>query len=205
MSGTNWMSRGNCVIPSTSDGFTPEQVRRMANEIDQALFPTIPVGRPAKDAEDMWAAGRDICDGCPVRDMCAEAAVEADAWEGMWGGLTPAERAFAELETEDLEADPLGTPSMFSPALDPEAAIALVRQRRNEEGHTAKGGTLTERYRAGCRCLQCVRAYKEARKAWGPRWSTDVTARQERQAIRRELYAQLRAQGLSREEARRAA
>lgn len=37
--------------------------------------------------------GKRVCDGCPVRVECLDYALTANEREGVWGGLTPRERA----------------------------------------------------------------------------------------------------------------
>jgi WhiB family redox-sensing transcriptional regulator len=39
----------------------------------------------------MYALGKTICSGCPVKKECLEWAVKHEA-HGLWGGLTPRER-----------------------------------------------------------------------------------------------------------------
>lgn len=58
------------------------------------------------NAPDLWFTGADglkesyvqlkeivrICEACPVRNMCAEYAIEQREEFGIWGGTTPAQR-----------------------------------------------------------------------------------------------------------------
>lgn len=37
-------------------------------------------------------AAKNICEGCPVKTLCAMAAIVDGEQHGIWGGLTPAER-----------------------------------------------------------------------------------------------------------------
>lgn len=50
---------------------------------------------------DLWFPGRGpnsantakaVCQGCPVRELCLEYALEAKEEFGIWGGTTPTER-----------------------------------------------------------------------------------------------------------------
>lgn len=42
--------------------------------------------------KDLWFAA-EACQSCPARTACASYAVEAEEPAGVWGGLTPKERA----------------------------------------------------------------------------------------------------------------
>ena len=61
-------------------------------------FPVVEKGR-LKDATLIaYARAKTICDACPVREPCLEEAIVQESRAGtkefgMWGGLTPAERA----------------------------------------------------------------------------------------------------------------
>ncbi|MFI0768582.1 WhiB family transcriptional regulator [Streptomyces sp. NPDC021218] len=58
-------------------------------EEDPELF--FPVGN-TPEALAQIAAATDICHRCPVMELCAEWALERRIAEGVWGGLTEAER-----------------------------------------------------------------------------------------------------------------
>jgi WhiB family redox-sensing transcriptional regulator len=45
---------------------------------------------PASDADAEPA--REVCAGCRVRERCLDYAIDARDFEGVWGGLTGAER-----------------------------------------------------------------------------------------------------------------
>lgn len=40
-----------------------------------------------------WSAARRVCRTCPVTAACLQDALDHEDLNGMWGGLTPAERA----------------------------------------------------------------------------------------------------------------
>jgi WhiB family redox-sensing transcriptional regulator len=42
--------------------------------------------------KDDTAAAKELCDRCPVRTQCLEYAIVNDFRDGIWGGLTAAER-----------------------------------------------------------------------------------------------------------------
>lgn len=45
-----------------------------------------------KDSYDNLAVVREICDACPVKNLCLEYAVEQREEFGIFGGMTPGER-----------------------------------------------------------------------------------------------------------------
>jgi hypothetical protein len=59
-------------------------------EIDKIFFPTIKTKNQIN-----WAPAREICRQCPVKRKCLSEAVNSTPpiKEGMWGGLSPKERA----------------------------------------------------------------------------------------------------------------
>ena len=44
-------------------------------------------------SDEHYDSARRICNGCPVREECGAHAIEHDERWGMWGGLTPGQRA----------------------------------------------------------------------------------------------------------------
>lgn len=52
-----------------------------------------PPGRPRAAESERFAAAVDACGACLVRELCAAYAVAAGERDGVWGGLTPADRA----------------------------------------------------------------------------------------------------------------
>lgn len=70
--GADWRVRGNCRNLKDPDVMTP----------DPADYRSI-------------AKAKTICGGCPVKDVCLDAAIQRDERFGIWGGLTPAERGVA--------------------------------------------------------------------------------------------------------------
>ena len=44
------------------------------------------------DTSYAYEIGREICNGCPIREECLEGAMERRERYGMWGGLIPIER-----------------------------------------------------------------------------------------------------------------
>lgn len=79
-----FMDQGNCVVPR---GLDKERRQRMLNEVDAALFPYYDETTPPN-----WTAGRELCEGCPIMQQCLRYAVAEGIEDGMYGGLTPAER-----------------------------------------------------------------------------------------------------------------
>ncbi|MGO3089551.1 MAG: WhiB family transcriptional regulator [Galactobacter sp.] len=86
-----WKTEGSCAqVPVVADA--------------DPWFPTN-VANP-----DTWETPRRICHACPVRDLCLADAMNAEAglitsgsrW-GMWGGLTPKERADLAKATTNLD------------------------------------------------------------------------------------------------------
>lgn len=85
---------------------------------------------PAASTPGAWDAARAICATCSVRQDCLAAAATHGATDGMWGGLTPAERAAAGIN---------------------------IRGNRPRPGFTSGCGSYA-RWHAGCRCEECVAA-----------------------------------------------
>ncbi len=54
--------------------------------VDADLF--FPVGEELEKI----AAAKSVCATCPVRDDCLQYSIATNQTEGVWGGLTPAER-----------------------------------------------------------------------------------------------------------------
>ena len=78
-----WVADAACGGLPTPMFFPPEKER--------------PRGRNARrrrEAHDRaaYAAGKAVCDRCPVRAECAAHAVAADEKWGLWGGLRPDQR-----------------------------------------------------------------------------------------------------------------
>lgn len=48
---------------------------------------------PSPNDRRVIAAAKAVCARCPVRGACADYAIAADEGDGVWGGMTPAERA----------------------------------------------------------------------------------------------------------------
>lgn len=95
-----------------------------------------------KEVDDFPARmALDACTVCAAQDACLDYAVAADEREGIWGGLTPAERL-------DLRRE-LGTP-------------AAVADRRPEHGEERT-------YTAGCSCSLCRRAHAKRIADWRTR------------------------------------
>jgi WhiB family redox-sensing transcriptional regulator len=60
---------------------------------DSAMFfPDVPAGASRPDSV-AWRAGKALCARCDVRDECLAMAFREDIKDGLWGGLTPAERS----------------------------------------------------------------------------------------------------------------
>lgn len=162
-----------------------------------------PCSLPVNASEGEWAesdaaffgfgADGSACEGCPFNAVnaadgvgpCAAAAIgDRDGvglWFGVFGGLTPSERA--------VVADDWGVAV-------PEYVEGGVEARDGRHGSSEVWGR--------CRCSVC----REARSAW--RRANERSERSREQAdawnaAKRARYAELREQGLSRDEARRIA
>lgn len=76
------------VVPRMSlDGWQQQGLCRFE---DPDLF--FPVGDSQKARQDTEDA-KQVCAGCPVRDLCLEWAIGTGQWVGVWGGLSETERA----------------------------------------------------------------------------------------------------------------
>lgn len=81
----------------------PEQVTRLLQAIEDAPDEAWRAKAACKGSTDMffphdrdksnYTKARKICDGCPVRQECADAGV--DEVHGMWGGQSPKQRRLA--------------------------------------------------------------------------------------------------------------
>lgn len=61
--------------------------------IGTAVFFPEPTAIPGRQGTHIdYSAAQAVCDGCPVRAECLEAALERGERDGMWGGLTPRQR-----------------------------------------------------------------------------------------------------------------
>jgi WhiB family redox-sensing transcriptional regulator len=58
----------------------------------QVFFPDV-YGPAAKADAPAWRRGKAVCARCGVRDECLAMAFREDIKDGLWGGLTPAERS----------------------------------------------------------------------------------------------------------------
>jgi len=72
--GTDWQARAACRDADTEAFFNPDYLR----------------GRNKRARE---AAAKAICADCPVREACLAWALYLGETHGIWGGMTPAERA----------------------------------------------------------------------------------------------------------------
>lgn len=54
--------------------------------------PDTPGKGTATDQKDRIAAAKAVCADCPVREACAQEAIETRIPDGVWGGMTFAER-----------------------------------------------------------------------------------------------------------------
>ena len=71
---TDWQVRAACRNTDTEAFFNPDYLR----------------GRNKRARE---AAAKAICAACPVREACLEWALHLGETHGVWGGMTPEERA----------------------------------------------------------------------------------------------------------------
>ncbi|GAA1500958.1 hypothetical protein GCM10009760_63320 [Kitasatospora kazusensis] len=100
---------------------------------DPELF--FPAGESPAAAAQVATAKR-LCAGCPLRDACLREALRVGATEGIWGGLTAAERRFLHLlakvpptaRQELVERLEAGRPTVV-PKQDRPAAVVSLRQR----------------------------------------------------------------------------
>ena len=74
----NWQLRGSC-LGYPLDVFFPEDTRR-------------------SDLRRHEEAAKQICRGCPVLDRCREHALSTPEQHGVWGAMTPTERARQRLD-----------------------------------------------------------------------------------------------------------
>lgn len=95
-----------------------------------------------------WDLPRFICNGCPVKAACLVEALEDGRGEGMWGGLTPDERAGMQRQKR----------ARNTPA--PRALADTCRQ-----GHPMSGENLRENTRADGTVQRTCRACEAQRKA----------------------------------------
>lgn len=72
--------------------FVPQGYRPPCRDVDPDLF--FPVG------SDPGVEARAVCRGCELRQECADWAVDADIWHGLWGGLDPTERRAVQRRRE---------------------------------------------------------------------------------------------------------
>lgn len=56
------------------------------------FFPYTQSGKPPGPQSDAWLAAKATCGRCPVAEECLAHAIAQGETDGMWGGLTPAER-----------------------------------------------------------------------------------------------------------------
>lgn len=92
----------------------------------------------------------DTCAACPVRAECADAGRDEDY--GIWGGLTPADRA--------REAGTLPPLRRRGPAPGP------ARQRRAPSPRGVRVHGLRGTYTHGCRCEACCEAEREYKRQY---------------------------------------
>lgn len=76
------------------------------------------------EADDMAHAAA-LCGGCPIRQACADHAIEAGEPAGVWGGLTPDERA-ASL------APACGTPAAWRRHVQRDEGCTICREAHDE-------------------------------------------------------------------------
>lgn len=101
-------------------------------------------GTPCQQNPDIWwdddkriqQLAVNGCGTCPLKTQCGEWAVTANEREGVWGGMTPGDRALLRRRSTDArrraqyaqkKAVEEGKP------VDPISALALVRQTIKEE------------------------------------------------------------------------
>jgi WhiB family redox-sensing transcriptional regulator len=107
-----------------------------------------------------WSQARALCDSCPVVTECLEHARANDEWDGMWGGLTPAERASTYCRRPGCRNGAAEGPAGYC-SRNCQQYIARVEREKN--GPHGK----VDRARGGCRCDECsaVMDHIRARKA----------------------------------------
>jgi len=77
----SWMEQAACAPSGWQWSIDPDSARAVA----EAFFPL------SGESERAERAKR-VCDGCPVRSQCLEAALAGGVDDGIWGGLDPEER-----------------------------------------------------------------------------------------------------------------
>lgn len=89
-SATAWQARGKCAQPLQPDGSITDP---------DDWFPELVAGRPAEDRDELpdhetnRSRAEKLCRHCPVIRECFTFAVDERIHYGIYGGLTPAQRA----------------------------------------------------------------------------------------------------------------
>lgn len=86
-----------------------------------------------------WDAARDICDTCPIRDVCLEYALsrETDSARhryGMWGGKTPSERASIALKRRRKPRPLIPLAERTAPTQRPQCGTAMGYEAHRRHG-----------------------------------------------------------------------
>ncbi|WP_063794486.1 WhiB family transcriptional regulator [Kitasatospora sp. MBT63] len=78
----------------------PSMEAAACRHVDPEIF----FGVRAENAESRTRAAKLVCSGCLVREPCLRRAMEHEESDGVWGGLTPAERRRFGGQIHDLLA-----------------------------------------------------------------------------------------------------
>lgn len=158
----------------TDDGWMEHSACRAAVKAGVAApddwFPSF----PAKP--DRLALAKRICEACPVKDDC-RAHAERNAEVGVWGGIAFGHRSNRSVERTCSECGTVfpAPPVSGRPRETCSAPCAKARHdRQRNEWAAARGvdvgaskaaghGRISTYQKAGCRCLACRRAAREAR------------------------------------------
>lgn len=99
------------------------------------------------------SAARELCDQCPVQQACADWAIETGETDGIWGGLTPRERATLRADDRRRERHACGSEIAWRAHLsrgescrvcriEHDARLRAERLERLDREHREHGGSL---------------------------------------------------------------
>lgn len=82
---------GSAVPVGAQEWMWDWQLRARCRGVDSDVF-FHPAGEREPSRSERVAAARAVCAQCPVRDQCAEFALQTKEPYGVWGGLSESER-----------------------------------------------------------------------------------------------------------------
>jgi WhiB family transcriptional regulator, redox-sensing transcriptional regulator len=110
-----YRTRAARTLPDPSTSAWDWQLRGSCRGMDSSIFfPGAGTRRARRDAH-----AKAVCEACPVVTQCRQYALDAAEPYGIWGGLTPFERAMLTPHTQlsgqtqprEVTTDPLGNPT----------------------------------------------------------------------------------------------